>query len=75
MDIFKVQSKEDESATNTQRVCMEAAQAQRMVADEAEQMISVPSEEMMMDNDNLRTTKELEVYYPSNYATPNNGAP
>ena len=30
---------------------------------------------MMMDNDNLRTTKELEVYYPSNDATTNNGAP
>ena len=28
-----------------------------------------------MDNDDLRTTKELELYYSSNNATTNNGAP
>ena len=28
-----------------------------------------------MDDGNLRTTRELEVYYPSNNATTNNGAP
>ena len=41
---------------------MEAAQAQRVVADEAGKMIGVPLEESMMDNDDLRTTKELEVH-------------
>ena len=45
-----------------------------MVTGEAEQTIGVPLEEMMMDNDDLGTTKELEVYYPSNDATTNNGA-
>ena len=40
---------------------MEAAQAQQVVADEAEQTICVPSKEMMMYNDDLRTTKELEL--------------
>ena len=69
MDIFKNQAKENESATNTQSVCMEADQDQRVVADKADQTISVPSEEMMMDNEDLRTTKELEVYYPSKNAT------
>ena len=54
---------------------MEAAQAQRVVADEAEQMIGVSLEEMIIDNDYLITTKELKVYYPSNDATTNNGAP
>ena len=52
---------------------MEEAQSQRVVTDEAEQTIGVPSEDMMMDNDNLIITKELEVYYPSNDATTNNG--
>ena len=28
-----------------------------------------------MENENLRTTKELEVHYPSNHATSKNGAP
>ena len=41
---------------------MEAAQAQRTITDEAEKKKGVKSEEMMMDNDDLRTTKELEVY-------------
>ena len=50
MDIFKDQSKKNESGTNTQRVCMEAAQAQRVVADKTEKTIGVPSEDMMMDN-------------------------
>ena len=36
MDIFKGQAKKNESGTNTQRVCMEASQAQRVVADESE---------------------------------------
>ena len=69
MDIFKGQANKTESGTDTQRVCMEAAQDQRVVADEAEQAIGVPSERMMMDNDDLRTTKEIKVYYPSNDAT------
>ena len=69
MDIFKGQAKKNESGTNTQRVCMEAAQAQSVVSDESDQTIGVPSEEMIMNNDDLRTTKELEVYYPSNNAT------
>ena len=72
MDIFKGQAKNNESGTDTQRVCMEVAQAQRVVADKAEQTIGVPSEEMMMDNEDLITKKELEVYYPSNEATTNN---
>ena len=42
MDIFKDQAKKDEFATETQRVCMESAQAQRVVSDKAEQTISVP---------------------------------
>ena len=41
---------------------MEAAQAQRKITDEAEKKKGVKSEETMMDNDDLRTTKELEVY-------------
>ena len=57
MDIFKCQAKKDEYGTNTQRVCMEAAKSQRAVADEAEKTIGAPSEEMMMDNGYLRTTK------------------
>ena len=61
MDILKGQAKKNESGTDTQRVCMEAAQAQRVVTDEADQTIGVPPEEMMMDNDNLITKKELEV--------------
>ena len=61
MDIFKGQAKKNESGTNTQRVCMESAQAQRVVADEAEQMIGVSSEEMIIDNDYLITTKELKL--------------
>ena len=39
----KYQSKKNDSGTDTQRVCMEAAQAQRVVVDEAEQKIGVPS--------------------------------
>ena len=35
MDIFKGQPKRDESGTDTQRVCMEASQAQRVVLDKA----------------------------------------
>ena len=54
---------------------MEAEQYQSVVADKAEQTIGAPSEEMMIDDGDLRTTKELEVYYPSNDATTNNGAP
>ena len=53
----KYQSKKNDSGTDTQRVCMEAAQAQRVVVDEAEQKIGVPSEEMMTDNDDFRTEK------------------
>ena len=75
MDIFKVQSKKEESTTDTQRVCMEAAQAIRVVVDEPEQTKSFPSEDMMIDYDELRTTKEIGVYYPSNNATTKNGAP
>ena len=75
MDIFKGQSKKNESGINTQRVVMESAQAQRVIADAVEQTIVVQSEEMMMDNDNFRTTKELEVYYPSKDAKTNNGSP
>ena len=45
-----------------------------MVADEVEQTIGVPSEYMMMENDNLITSKELEVNYPANDAKTNNGA-
>ena len=56
-------------------MCTEAAQAQRVVTDEAEQTIGVPSEETTMENDNLITTKELEVYYSSNGTTTNNGTP
>ena len=44
MDIFKGQAKKDESGTDTQTVCMEVAQAQRFVADEAEQTIGSPLE-------------------------------
>ena len=57
MDILKGQAKKNKSGTDTQRVCMEAAQAQRMVTDESEKTIGVISEEMMMDNDDLRTKK------------------
>ena len=46
-----------------------------MVAYKSEQLIGVPSEEMMMNNDGLKTTKEIEVHYPSNDATTNNGEP
>ena len=45
-----------------------------MVADEVEQTIGVPSEYMMMDNDNLITSKELEVNNPANDAKTNNSA-
>ena len=58
---IKVRANKNEYGTYTQRVCMEAAQAQQVVADEAEQTICVPSKEMMMYNDDLRTTKELEL--------------
>ena len=75
MDIFKDQAKKNESGTDTQRGCMESAQAKKVVADKAEQTIGVPTEAMMTDNDDLRTTKELEVYYPSNNATTNNRSP
>ena len=44
-------------APTLERLCMEAAQAQRVVVDEAEQKIGVPSEEMMTDNDDFRTEK------------------
>ena len=44
MGIFKGQAKKDESGTDTQTVCMEVAQAQRFVADEAEQTIGSPLE-------------------------------
>ena len=57
MDIFKGQAKKNESGTDTKRVGMEAAQAQRVIADEAEQTTGVKPEEMMTDNDDLRTTK------------------
>ena len=75
MDIFKVQAKKNESGTDTQRVLMEAFQAQRVIADKTEQNTGVKSEYMTMENDDLKTTKELEVYYPSKDATTNNGAP
>ena len=71
--LFKGQAKKNESGTDTQRVCMEVVQAQRVVVEEAEQTIGAPLEEMMMENDDLRTTRKLEVYYPSNDATTNNG--
>ena len=61
IDIFKGQAKENKYGTANQRVFMEAAQAQRVVADEAEQMIGVSSEEMIIDNDYLITTKELKL--------------
>ena len=61
MDIFKSQARKNESGTDTQRVCTEAARARRVVVDEAEQTIYVLLEEIMMDNDDLRTTKYLEV--------------
>ena len=57
MDIFKGQAKKNTSGTDTQRVRMEAAQDQRVVTYEAEKTIGVPLEEMMIDNDDLRTTK------------------
>ena len=75
MDIFKEQANKNESVIDSQRVCKEAAQAQRVVEDEVEKMIGIPLEEMMIDNENLRTTKELKVYYPSNDAKTNNGVP
>ena len=74
MDIFKGQSPKNESGTDTQRMFMEAEQAQRVVAGESEQKIGVPLERMITENENLRTTKELEVYYPSNEETTNNRA-
>ena len=74
MHIFKGQAKKNESVTDTQRVDSESAQAQRTIADEAEQTSCVQSEEMIMYNDDLRTTKYLELYYPSKDATINNGA-
>ena len=40
---------------------MEAAQSKGVVTDESEQTICVQSEETMMENDDLRTTKEIEV--------------
>ena len=75
MDVFKVQANKNESSTNTQRVGMEEARAQRMIEGEADQTIGAKSEEMVMDNNDLRTTKEIEVYYPSKDATTNNVAP
>ena len=57
MNIFKGQAKKNESGTDTQRVSTEVAQAQRVVAEKAEQTIDVTLEEMMIDNKNLRTTK------------------
>ena len=45
-----------------------------MVADEVEQTIGVPSEYMMMENDNLITSKELEVNNPANDEKTNNAA-
>ena len=75
MDIFKGQAKKNESGTYTQIVVMEVAQAQRVIADKAEQTTCVQSEDMIMYNDNLRTIKELELYYPSKDTTANNGAP
>ena len=56
-EIFKGQAKKNESGTETQRVGMEAAQAQRVIGEEAEQTIGVQLEEMKMNNDYLRTTK------------------
>ena len=75
MDIFKGQAKKNESGTYTQSVVMEVAQSQRVIADKAEQTTCVQSEDMIMYNDNLRTIKELELYYPSKDTTANNGAP
>ena len=40
---------------------MEAAQDQRVVTEEDEQTIGVPSEETVMENEDPGTTKELEV--------------
>ena len=45
-----------------------------MVSDKVEQTICVPSDYMMMENDNLITSKEIEVNYRSNDAKTNNGA-
>ena len=53
----KGQAKKKESGTDTQRVCMEAAQTQRVVVDKEEQKIGVPSEQIMMENDDFRTEK------------------
>ena len=49
MDIFKGQSKKCESGTDTQRVGIKAAQAQRVIANEAEKTAGVKSEEMTME--------------------------
>ena len=64
MEIFQGQSKKNESGTTNQRLDMEVAQAQRVITDKAEKTTGVQSEKMIMDNDDLRSTKELEVYYP-----------
>ena len=62
MYIFKDQAKKNGSGTDTQRVGIEAEKSQRVITEEEEKTTGVQSEEMIMDKDDLITTKELEVY-------------
>ena len=73
MDIFKKQATGESTGTNTQRVLrQQCTQAQRVQSEEAEVETKgqwMPSDERNLGDNDLQTTKPLEVEYPPHRLT------
>ena len=75
MDIFKGVGSEEETETDVQRKRMTEASTERIISDEAENDAEIEGiwtvpDELELADDDLRTTKSVQIVYPSNHLSP-----